>query len=82
MIRLSIAAGLASTHSGDSVALCRAQIGSFTDSRGLFSVAQDTELSPFLHRPGLRYWDYSRLRMLLRGTLQRFPEPNPRGTST
>ena len=61
------------------VALRRAQIGSFTDSRGLLSVAQDTELSPSHHCPGLRDWDNSPLRILLRGTLQRFPEPNPRG---
>ena len=36
----SIAGRVGSTHSGDSVALGRAQIGSFTDSRGLLSVAQ------------------------------------------
>ena len=67
---------------GETVVLMRAQIGSFMDSRGLFSVTQDTGRSPFPHCPGLRGWDDSRLRMLLRGTLQRFPEPNPRGTST
>ena len=67
---------------GETVVLMRAQIGSFTDSRGLFAVTQDTERSPSHHCPGLRGWDDSRLRMLLRGTLQRFPEPNPRGTST